>query len=342
MPDMGEIMKIAQKVASQIEPPSEIKNGQPLNEKAMSNMIGQITKSVSNIVNDSDFENKITSKNKQKSSQESKISLGESSSDNKKQKKKKYVEIETASSEGEDPSCLRTPDMSFTVSVTLEELYSGTKKKLAIRRQTIDKDGSYLEEKKKLGVKIEPGMIEEQVIRFNRMADEKQGYETGDVVVNLDVEEHPFFVRDGNNLLIEKEVSFSELYNPVIYVKHLDKRILKITGESIDFFSEEDDMLKKITGEGMPIKGEGNKKGDLFIRFKCVDNSKLTKKEIHEKLLDIYPIINKVSDMSLSEDTQIVEKSFEMVTESDLEFLDSDDEYSDDEYSDEYSEESDN
>ena len=331
LPDMTEIMKIAQQVASQIDPPPELKNGKQLDQKAMNNMIGQITKSVSNIVNVNDPVDEV----KKEKVQQSKISMGETSSDSKKTKKK-YVEIETASSDNEDPSCLRTPDMSFTVSVTLEELYMGTKKKLAIRRQVIDKDGSYIEEKKKLGVKIEPGMIEEQVIRFNRMADEKQGYETGDVVVNLDVEEHPTFIRDGNNLLIEKEISFSELYKPIVYVKHLDKRWLKVSGEPLNFFSDDDDMLKKITGEGMPIKGEQNKKGDLFIRFKCVDNSKISKDEIFNKLSEIYKVIN-VSPTEETGQEEFVEKSFELVTDSDLDFLDS--EESSDEYSDEYSEE---
>lgn len=331
LPDMSEIMKIAQQVASQIDPPPELKSGKPLNEKAMNNMIGQITKSVSNIVNVSDPVEK--EPKKEKIPNGSKISMGETSSENKKSKKK-YVEIETASSDNEDPSCLRTPDMSFTVSVTLEELYVGTKKKLAIRRQVIDKDGSYIEEKKKLGVKIEPGMIEEQVIRFNRMADEKQGYETGDVVVNLDVEEHSIFIRDGNNLLVEKEISFAELYKPVIYIKHLDKRWLKVSGEPLNFFADDDDMLKKIPGEGMPIKGDANKKGDMFIRFKCVDNSKLSKEEIYNKLLDIYKTVN-VSPTEETGQEEFIEKTFEMVTDSDLDFLDS--EESSDEYSDEYS-----
>ena len=75
-----------------------------------------------------------------------------------------------------------------------------------MRRQKIEND-KYVEEKKKLSIKIEPGMIEEQTLRFNHLADEKKGYETGDIVVTLDVEEHPQFIRDGNNLIMEKDIS---------------------------------------------------------------------------------------------------------------------------------------
>ena len=172
------------------------------------------------------------------------------------------------------------------------------------------------------------------------MADEKQGYETGDVVVTLDVEEHPDFIRDGNNLLLEKEISISEAYNPVVYIKHLNGKTFKVTGEPFDIFGDEDDMLKKISGAGMPILGEPGNFGDLFVRFKCVNKTKITP-EIVEVLSRIFPPLLEKPEI---DDSELVEKQFEMVTETDLEFLeDSDDsEYSDEsddsEYSDEESE----
>ena len=192
------------------------------------------------------------------------------------------------------------------------------------------------EEKKKLAIKIEPGMIDEQTIRFNKMADEKQGYETGDVVVTLDVEEHPEFIRDGNNLLLEKEISISEAYNPVVYIKHLNGKTFKVTGEPFDIFGDEDDMLKKISGAGMPVLGEPGNFGDLFVRFKCVNKTKITP-EIIEVLSRIFPPLLEKPEV---DDSEVVEKEFEMVTETDLEFLeDSDEDYDseDEDYSDEES-----
>ena len=46
LPDFSQIMKIAQKVASQIEPPSELKTGKKLSEEEMTSAISKITKSV--------------------------------------------------------------------------------------------------------------------------------------------------------------------------------------------------------------------------------------------------------------------------------------------------------
>tara|TARA_B100000287_G_C20644844_1_gene784753 strand:+ start:537 stop:1619 length:1083 start_codon:yes stop_codon:yes gene_type:complete len=353
MPDIGQIMKLAQQVASKIDPPEQLKDGKEIDSEQMTNMIGQISKSVGDVITP-DMLAGLNKKKKAKSTQntprvpekeikESKISFDADDGieetvyrkEPKKSKKKRIVEIESGdSSEEEDVIAPRTKDMSFTLSVTLEELYKGTKKKIAIRRQKLEPDGSYEEEKKKLSIKIEPGMIDEQTIRFNHMADEKQGYETGDIVVTLDTEEHPMFVRDGNNLIIEKEISFSDTFKPIIYVRHLNGTMMVITGDPFDIFNDEDEMLKKVPGAGMPINGEKNKYGDLFIRFKCVNNCKLNEETLKE-LFRIFPTMStKPDDFDKYE---IVEKTFELVTDSDLEFLETDS--SDEDYETDSSEE---
>jgi DnaJ-class molecular chaperone len=369
LPDFSKIMKLAQQVASRIEPPAELKSGKVLTEEEMNRAIASLTKSVTEAVTPDMFDsvnvkdNTLSTKKKGKlpiaiSKEHSKISFIDepikeentesdengSSSDvqntkkTKKDKKKRLVEIDSDCSEELDNSSLRTNDMSFTLTVKLEDLYNGTRKKLAIRRQKIGDNGTYFEDKKKLAIKIEPGMLEDQTIRFNRLADEKIGYETGDVVVTLDVEEHPVFMRDGNNLIIEKEISLAESYNPVVYIEHLNGKILKITGDPLNIFSEEDGMLKKVPGYGMPVLGERNEFGDLFIRFKCVNNASITP-ELIEILNKYFPPLVVVPDLT---DKKLIEKKFETVTESDLEFLESDsDEYDSDEFSESDSEESD-
>lgn len=326
LPDFKNIMAMAQKVASKIQPPPELRNGKKIDPKDMQRVVGDLTKSVAsslpelmaemNMGNTSHNDSKITEVPKN-----SKISLGKQH-----EKKKRIIEVESDSQSDEDTNNKRTKDMNFTLSVTLEEIYHGKKKKLAMRRQKLEPDGSFIEEKKKLSINVEPGMIDEQTIRFNHMADEKQGFETGDVVVSVDVEEHPEFIRDGNNLLIEKEISLSDSYEPVIYVKHLNGKLIKITGDPIDVFND-DDELKKVVGMGMPIHGEPGKFGDLFIKFKCINNFKKTDEnmELIEKLF--VPILDKTVDTEL----ELEEKTFELVTESDLEFLEDSDSDSEDE-----------
>ena len=360
IPDFAKIMKMAQEVASKIEPPESLKTGQ-LNQEDMTDVLGKISKSVGEMItpemltggfnskekpagnpkknkgkskikfSSSDDIVDVTEANESKSDKPSKSDEKPSKSDEKPSKsdekletrrKKRYVEIESTDEESdEDPTIPRTKDMTFTLSVTLDELFTGAKKKLALRRQKLDTDGSYEEEKKKLSIKIEPGMIEEQVIRFNHMADEKQGYETGDVVVTLDVEDHTEFTRIGNDLIIEREISFAEAYSPVVYIKHLNGKNYKITGPPIEIFNNlDEELLKKIPGLGMPVHGETNEFGDLYIKFTCVNKTKITK-EILQTLTSIFPPL--VKPFVVGEGEDIIEEEFEMVTESDLEYLES-------------------
>jgi DnaJ-class molecular chaperone len=353
LPDFGKIMQLAQKVASQIEQPSEFKEKRVLSEDELSSAISKITKSVTEVVNPLMIQelNKSNKKDKRQvpiSKQKSKINFEDIKEESaieecepsepietketkepKNKKTKRTVEIESEESEEDQGLPLRTKDMAFTLTVSLEELYNGCRKKIAMRRQKIESD-KYVEEKKKLSIKIEPGMIEEQTLRFNHLADEKKGYETGDIVVTLDVEEHPQFIRDGNNLIMEKDISLYEVYNPIIYVKHLNGKTFKITGNGLDFFSDEDGMIKKVLGAGMPILGEPGKYGDLFIKFKCVNKTKITQ-EIIDMFHKYFPPLN---DHQASSTEIIEDKTFEDVTETDLEFMDSDSDYSDSEYSD--------
>ena len=363
LPDFGKIMQLAQKVASQIEPPSEFKEKRVLSEEELSSAISKITKSVTEVVNPLMIQelNKSNKKDRRPvpiSKQKSKINFEDikeesvieesdtvetketietkeketketKEKETKDKKIKRMVEIESEESDEGENIPLRTKDMAFTLTVSLEELYNGCRKKIAMRRQKIEND-KYVEEKKKLSIKIEPGMIEEQTLRFNHLADEKKGYETGDIVVTLDVEEHPQFIRDGNNLIMEKDISLYEVYNPIVYVKHLNGKTFRITGNSLDFFSDEDGMIKKVLGAGMPILGQPGKYGDLFIRFKCINKTKITQ-EIIDMFHKYFPPL---TDYSASSDEIIEEKTFEEVTETDLELMDSDSEYSESEYSD--------
>ena len=86
----------------------------------------------------------------------------------------------------------------------------------------------------------------------------------------------------------------------------------------------------------MPVLGEPGNFGDLFVRFKCVNKTKITP-EIIEVLSRIFPPLLEKPEV---DDSEVVEKEFEMVTETDLEFLeDSDEDYDseDEDYSDEES-----
>ena len=171
-----------------------------------------------------------------------------------------------------DSECLfpKTRDICFDLNVDLEDFYTGKKKKLNVKRKRIiEVDGKQkvIEEKKKLVIPIERGMKDEQQIRFEGEADQIPGYSPGDILITLIENEHPVFERDGNNLIIVKNINLYELYDITFDITHLDSRILRVSkqlGDSLQL-----DSLRKIPGEGMPIYKD-TKHGDLFIRFNLV------------------------------------------------------------------------
>jgi len=308
--NMQEIVKMAQQVASNI---TQNKEHGDLNGMDMSKMISQVTESVSKMVTP-DFIEKMTSGNMADigsvcenivPGENSKINLGN--------------QIEEIGSDSEmDSLAPKTKDLHFTLNVTLEELYSGKTKRLAVRRKRLISDGKtkkVVDEKKKIIINIEPGMFDEQVLTFNKQADEREGYETGDIIITLCCAEHDDFERENNNLIVEKDISLYEAYDCNMTITHLDGREININSNQINVFGDELECYRKLKGYGMPIYGSENEYGDLIVKFKPVLPDKFSTEQLGV-LENLFPKINTTK-------TSDVTHELEMVTESDFEYSDS-------------------
>jgi len=235
----------------------------------------------------------------------------------------------------------KTRDICFDLNVDLEDFYTGKKKKLNVKRKTIS-NGKVIEEKKKLVIPIEKGMKDEQQIKFEEEADEIPGYDQGDIVINLIENEHPIFQRDGDNLIIVKNINLYEIYNLTFDIKHLDGRIIRIEKDPNDALHL-NDSLRKIVGEGMPKYKSSGEYGDLFIRFnivipKTLESSKLKiLKDLFDK--DLQQTDNSVFIKQAEKfDKKCILENVSDIEESES---DSDDDYSEESESDsdEYEEE---
>ncbi len=183
----------------------------------------------------------------------------------------------------------RTRDICYDLNVDLEDFYTGKKKKLNVKRKciTIDANGkqTVVEEKKKLIIPIERGMKHEQQIRFEGEADQYPGYISGDVIITLIENEHPIFERDGDSLIIIKNINLYQAFDFTFDIQHLDGKILRIVKNPSDPLHM-NESLRKVVGEGMPVYKKPGTFGDLFVRFnivlpKCLNTNQLAKlKEI--------------------------------------------------------------
>ena len=323
--NMDQLVSMAQKIAANV---TKENNNQPLDPKNldMSKILNQVSGEVSKMVTP-DFINNMNnhSMNNDDRKVPSKINLSN-----------KIEELNESDEEDNITSLApRTKDLNFTLNVSLEELYNGKTKKLAVRRKRILEENGVqkiVEEKKKLSVVIEPGMFDEQVITFNKQADEKEGYETGDIIITLSCSEHNRFTRDGNNLVLEQDISLYEMFKPEFTIEFINGKMINVSGTPINIFGDELESFRKLSNFGMPIINGDKKFGDLLIQFKPKLPPMITEENL-ELLKQIFPPVN-----TLNKEIN-VNHELELVTESDFEFSDDEetDSDSDDSNSDEES-----
>uniref|UniRef100_A0A7S0HYG2 J domain-containing protein n=1 Tax=Hanusia phi TaxID=3032 RepID=A0A7S0HYG2_9CRYP len=167
---------------------------------------------------------------------------------------------------GGRPRQRKTQDVMHKLSVSLEELYCGSTKKMALNRHIADSQGRVTKKKEVLEVRIERGMDNGRKLIFKEKADEMPGCITGDVILIISQMQHPKFKRAGAHLTMEHELSLREaLFGYEFAFSHLDKRQVIVT--SPKGCITQPGSWVCVQGEGMPIKGNQFNKGNLFIHF---------------------------------------------------------------------------
>jgi curved DNA-binding protein len=146
-------------------------------------------------------------------------------------------------------------DIDYNLSITLEESVLGAEKKLALQK------GSKTEE---VNVKIPAGISSGKKLRLaGKGIPGPYGGPAGDLYLNIQVLPHPIFSRDGDDLYVEKTVSFSQAcLGATIDVPTLSggSKRLKIPAGT------QSNTKIRMKGFGVPhLKGEGQ--GDQFVRI---------------------------------------------------------------------------
>lgn len=152
----------------------------------------------------------------------------------------------------------KTNDLEFLLKIGIDDLYTGKKKKLSVKVKTIDNNTF----KKKLIVNILPGMKDGDIITFPGEADECEGKVPGDVIIKIVEVNDTLFKRDGDDLIFHKDITVDQIFSNKFVITHLDSR--KLTIQNNENILKK---IKKVKGEGMPIKGSKEKYGDMFIHF---------------------------------------------------------------------------
>lgn len=132
-----------------------------------------------------------------------------------------------------------------------------------------------IKERKTVEIQIAPGTADNQLIKIAGAGETgERNAKTGDLYVKIKILPHHIFIRQGNDLLIKKDLNLIDVL--------LSKKIAipVISGETIDIEVPEKFNLReklKIHGQGMPKLG-GYGSGDLYVDFQIHTPKKLNSK----------------------------------------------------------------
>lgn len=151
------------------------------------------------------------------------------------------------------------------LKVSLEEIYTGTTKRVRITKKIVDASGQMVSAAVEKEIQVKPGWKDGTKITFEREGDEYPNTIPADIVFTLHTKPHDRFEREGDNLVYNCPVTLQEALCGVrTTVQSLDGRVIPIEAKHVT-----PETVKLIPGEGMP-NSKQKTKGDLKVRFKII------------------------------------------------------------------------
>lgn len=132
---------------------------------------------------------------------------------------------------------------------------------------------------REINLKIDAGVRDGQVIAVPKMGDAgRRGLPTGSLGVLIRVARHKVFEREGDDLLVEANVSPLELlmHQPVEVPSIEGGKMPVEIGAHVDLAT-----FFRVKGQGMPHY-QGRGRGDLLVKFHVITTKKPSKKEIEK------------------------------------------------------------
>uniref|UniRef100_A0A5B7AJB2 J domain-containing protein n=2 Tax=Davidia involucrata TaxID=16924 RepID=A0A5B7AJB2_DAVIN len=173
----------------------------------------------------------------------------------------------------------KAPAVENSLPCSLEELYKGAKRKMKISRTIVDISGKPRIVEEILTIEIRPGWKKGTKITFPEKGNQEPGVIPADLIFVIDEKPDAIYTRDGNDLLVNQEISLLEaLAGKTLELTTLDGRNIMIPLTEIIKPGHE----VVVPNEGMPISKEPRKKGNLRIKFDVKYPSRLTTEQKSE------------------------------------------------------------
>jgi curved DNA-binding protein len=167
-------------------------------------------------------------------------------------------------------------DLEMELEVTLEEVAAGVERRISYQ-------GAGRPET--LSVKIPKGIEDGKRLRLGgKGAPSPYGGAPGDLYIRVVAQEHPVFKREGRDLVVEREISFSEaVLGTEIRVDTVDGKTLNV---KIPLGTQGQSRIR-VKGHGLPSM-KGDDRGNLFVKVNIRVPKKLSRrqKELIQQLRD--------------------------------------------------------
>jgi molecular chaperone DnaJ len=185
----------------------------------------------------------------------------------------KFKECPTCGGRGEIKETRRTFFGGFTQVKTCEKCFGSGQ--IPERVCEVCKGGGRVPGEREAKIEIRPGVSDGQIIHIKSGGEAgERGTEAGDLYVRIKIKPHPVFERQGENLLVKKEVSVLDL----LLQKKIE--IPTISGNRLHIEIPADFDIKnnlRIPEEGMPRFGSFGR-GDLIVELKIKTPKKISPK----------------------------------------------------------------
>jgi curved DNA-binding protein len=162
---------------------------------------------------------------------------------------------------------MKGQDLTYELALTLEEAASSTTKVISYREAG---------KQETVSVKVPAGISTGKKLRLSgKGAASPHGGPNGDLYVLIRVLDHPVFKREGDDLVLTKEIKFTEaLAGTEIEVATIDQKTLRLKIPP----GTQNHAKFRMKSYGMPrMDGEG--RGDAYVQVSVAVPTKLNKKQ---------------------------------------------------------------
>uniref|UniRef100_UPI0040579242 DnaJ C-terminal domain-containing protein n=1 Tax=Candidatus Electrothrix sp. TaxID=2170559 RepID=UPI0040579242 len=153
------------------------------------------------------------------------------------------------------PQPTKGQDQTYEMSITLEDVLHGGEKNISLRRDSGTQN---------IAVKIPKGIETGKRLRLSgKGAPSPDGGPPGDLYLKVTVQPHDSFTRDGDNLIVEKRIPFTQAcLGTTVEVTSLDGRTFKLKVPA----GVQQEAKLRIKGHGLP-SGPIGERGDIYVKI---------------------------------------------------------------------------